>query len=84
MSWIGTIIVSLLAGCIAGLITRGKGLGFIWNLIVGLIGGSIGGALVELFGLHRGHTFWPQLIVSTLGAVVLLWVWGLITKRRMR
>ncbi|MDY6121863.1 MAG: GlsB/YeaQ/YmgE family stress response membrane protein [Porphyromonas sp.] len=82
MGWIGTIIIGILAGAIAGFVTRGKGLGCLWNLLVGYLGSLLGSSLFRLLGFYHGESFWPQLLVSTVGAIVLLTVWNLLTGRR--
>ncbi|MEA1886668.1 MAG: GlsB/YeaQ/YmgE family stress response membrane protein [Bacteroidota bacterium] len=39
MEIIGTIIIGAIAGWLAGLIYKGSGLGLLWNIVVGIIGG---------------------------------------------
>lgn len=53
------------------------------NIIVGIIGAAIGGAIVGLLG-GGGVTGFnlPSLIVAVLGAVVLLAIVNLITRRK--
>ena len=81
-SW---ILFGARAGWIASLITRNNNRqGCLLNIIVGIIGAFIGGAV---FGLLSGGTFtvsWSltAFIVSILGAVALLLVVGLFTRRR--
>ena len=82
ISW---IVFGALAGWIASMITgRNQRQGCIMNIIVGVIGAFIGGLF---YGLLTGNTLnvgWnlTALIVSILGAVVLLLVVNLLTRNR--
>jgi uncharacterized membrane protein YeaQ/YmgE (transglycosylase-associated protein family) len=83
MTICGWIILGGLAGWIASLLTgRNDRQGCLMNIIVGVIGAAIGGAIVGLFGgggvtgLNLG-----SLLVAVLGAVVLLGAVNLITRR---
>src|ERR1700704_6175874 len=70
ISWIS---VGLLAGFIARRLVRGRGLGCLLDIVVGVVGAFIGGFLVSLF-VSPGTTFgfFGSLLVAILGAVVLL------------
>lgn len=84
-AFIAWLIVGGLAGWIASKIMgtdaqMGVGL----NIIVGIVGAYIGGFLLKLFGgvdLGSGN-WWPTFFTAILGAVVLLWIVGLVTKKR--
>ncbi|MGH9687050.1 MAG: GlsB/YeaQ/YmgE family stress response membrane protein [Candidatus Acidiferrales bacterium] len=65
------VIIGLVAGWIAGLITRGHGFGCIVNIILGLIGAVIGGWIFTRLGIPAWG-FWPSLAAATVGAVVLV------------
>lgn len=43
MDWLTFIIVGLIAGWLAGIITRARGLGCLMDIVVGVIGAIIGG-----------------------------------------
>ncbi len=43
------VVVGLLAGAIAGRIARGHGYGWLGNIVLGLLGALIGGAIVSFF-----------------------------------
>ena len=78
---IGAIVIGLLAGYIAErIMSRSHGL--LTNLIVGLVGALLGGFAVRLLGF--GYTgFLPSLVVSTIGAVLLLAILGALSSRRV-
>jgi uncharacterized membrane protein YeaQ/YmgE (transglycosylase-associated protein family) len=84
MSIISWIIIGALAGWIASMITgRNEQMGCIANIVVGIIGGLIGGFVMSMFG-GEGVTGFniPSLLVATLGAVILLAIWNVISGRR--
>ncbi len=75
---IGTIVIGALAGWLSGLFVKKEKGGCLWNIIIGVIGGFIGGNVLGWFGIEWGG-FWGQLGTGIVGAVILLWVWNLIT-----
>jgi uncharacterized membrane protein YeaQ/YmgE (transglycosylase-associated protein family) len=72
-SWLGFLIIGLLAGWIAGKLTKGRGFGFAGNLVVGVLGAVLGGLIFTLLGIGA-FGFVGQLVMAVLGAVVLLYV----------
>ncbi len=80
MSFLGFIFIGLLAGWLAGHLVKGGGFGLVGNIAVGVVGALIGGFLARNVGLSVGTGFWGSLLTSTLGAVVLLVLIGLITR----
>lgn len=69
--FIAWVIIGLLAGWIAGVITRGRGFGCLVNVILGLIGAVIGGWIFTRLGIPAWG-FWASLAAATVGAVVLV------------
>lgn len=65
------VIIGLLAGWIAGVITRGRGFGCLFNIVLGLIGAVIGGWIFTRLGIPQWG-FWASLAAATVGAVVLV------------
>lgn len=88
MGFFAFIILGLIAGAIAKLILPGKqGGGWIATLVLGLIGAMVGGWLAGLFGVKDAYeNFWSILawFWAIGGAVVVLLIWGFITKGRAR
>ncbi len=69
------IVIGLLAGFIAEKIMK-RDHGLMTNLVVGLIGALLGGFLADVFNIvFMG--FLGSLLVSTVGAIVLLALLGL-------
>lgn len=84
MSICGWLILGGLAGWIASLLTGRKDQqGCLMNIIVGIVGAAIGGAVVGILGGGgvSGFNLW-SLIVAVIGAVVLLAVVNLFTRGR--
>jgi uncharacterized membrane protein YeaQ/YmgE (transglycosylase-associated protein family) len=79
VGWFATIVIGILAGFIAEkVMSRSHGL--FTNLVVGLIGALLGGWLAHMLGIiYNG--WWASLLVSTVGAIVLLFLWGMIRGR---
>jgi uncharacterized membrane protein YeaQ/YmgE (transglycosylase-associated protein family) len=84
VGWLSWIIVGLIAGFFAALVVRGHGLGILWNIIVGILGGLLGGWLATSV-FHIGGTVtginWPSILVAFVGAVILLLLFRLISRR---
>ena len=73
------LLIGLIAGWLAGKIMKGKGFGFIGNLVVGVIGAFIGGIVFDLLGIAAIGII-GSLIAALIGALVLLWVAGKLKK----
>lgn len=81
MSIIGWIIIGALAGMLAKFIMKEEG-GLLKNIILGVLGGFVGGFVIQLFGGEgmTGFNVW-SLVVATVGAIVLIGLGRLITKK---
>jgi uncharacterized membrane protein YeaQ/YmgE (transglycosylase-associated protein family) len=77
---IGWIVVGLIAGAVAGRVVRGRGYGCLVDILVGVAGAFIGGALLGGF-IHGVAGFWESLVVALIGAIVLLAALNLLTGR---
>jgi len=79
MGFIWYILIGIVAGYLAGKIMRGGGFGLLVNLLLGIVGGVLGGWVFGLFGLSTTSII-GNLITSTVGAVLLLWIASLFKK----
>ena len=82
VGWIGYIIIGAIAGWIAGKIVKGSGSGILMNIIIGIVGALIGGFLLSFFVDTSSGGWWFTLFTAVLGAVILLWIVGLVQSRR--
>jgi uncharacterized membrane protein YeaQ/YmgE (transglycosylase-associated protein family) len=81
VSIIGAIVIGILAGWIAEQI-MGREHGLLTNLVVGVVGAFLGAFVASLLGVGFAG-FWGSLIVSTIGAILLLAIVGMFRPRRM-
>ncbi len=68
---IGWLIVGLIAGWLAGKVSRGRGFGCIANVLIGLVGAVLGGWIFSQLGIARFGLIY-SLAAATLGAVILV------------
>jgi len=71
MVWVWFIAIGVVAGWLAGLMTRGRGFGLLGDFVIGVIGALVGGFLFRLVGL-AAYGMIGSLITATVGAIVLL------------
>ncbi len=67
------LLIGVVAGWLAGQITRGHGFGLLGDLVVGVVGAFVGGFVFRLVGLGA-YGLVGSLVCATVGAVVLLWL----------
>ena len=65
------IVVGIVIGWLAGQIVKGRGMGLLVDLIVGIVGSILGGWIFGLLGL-AAYGLIGQLVMGVIGAVVLL------------
>jgi uncharacterized membrane protein YeaQ/YmgE (transglycosylase-associated protein family) len=74
VGFLGLLVVGFLAGWFAER-AMNRHHGLLTNILVGIAGSFVGGALAALLGLHF-YGFVGNLIVATAGAVIILWFFG--------
>jgi len=84
MSIIGWIILGLIAGWIASKIVGGQGQGFFLDIALGIVGALVGGFLYSALLGGEGVTGVNigSIIVSVIGAIIVLWVYHAVAGRR--
>lgn len=80
------IVVGAIAGWLAGQVTKGSGFGLVGDIILGVVGALVGGWVAGVFfnapNAINGFNF-STIFVAFLGAVVVLFVTGLVKNRRI-
>jgi len=83
MSLEGLLIVLLIggiAGWLAAVVMRGRGLGIVGNIVVGIVGAIIASWLLPRFGLVIGGGLLGSILHAFIGSVILLFLISLIRR----
>jgi uncharacterized membrane protein YeaQ/YmgE (transglycosylase-associated protein family) len=72
MGIIGTILIGIAAGWLAGQLMKGGGYGLVGDLVLGILGSVVGRWVFGLLGIFSGGGLVGELVVSTVGAVALV------------
>ena len=77
------LLVGLVAGFLASRVMTGRGMGLIWDIVVGILGAFVGGFLASLVGISvsTGTFTVGGLLAAFVGAVILLVVFRALTGR---
>ena len=79
-SFIWWLVIGLIAGALARLIMPGKDpMGIIATMLLGIVGSVLGGLVIwgsDETGFHPAG-----LILSVIGAIIVLWIWRAIKSR---
>ncbi|MGE0850799.1 MAG: GlsB/YeaQ/YmgE family stress response membrane protein [Hyphomicrobiaceae bacterium] len=74
------LIIGAIAGWLAGQLMRGGGFGLIGNIIVGIVGAFVAGWLLPGLGIYIGGTYVAEVINAAIGAIIVLFVVGLLKR----
>jgi uncharacterized membrane protein YeaQ/YmgE (transglycosylase-associated protein family) len=73
------LVIGAVAGWLAGIVYSGAGFGLVGNIIVGILGAIIAGALLPGF-LHFTGLF-GEIISAAIGAIILLVLVSFVSRR---
>ena len=79
MHFLMFLVIGAIAGWIAGQVMKGGGYGLIGDLVIGIIGAFVGGILFGMLGIFASGLI-GRLVMSTIGAVVFLFLVRLIKR----
>ena len=84
LSLIAWLIVGLIAGALARLIMPGRDpMGIFMTIILGIVGSIVGGLVSwAIWPAERGDFPRAGLLLSILGAIVVLWIYRMVKSRR--
>ncbi|PHP68378.1 GlsB/YeaQ/YmgE family stress response membrane protein [Zhengella mangrovi] len=74
VGFFGMLLIGFLAGYIAER-AMNRDHGLLTNILVGIAGSFVGGTLASLLNIAY-YGFLGNLVVATLGAIVILWIFG--------
>jgi len=84
------IVVGIIAGILAGMVVRGRHFRLLTSAIIGLLGAIIGGVLFSLLHISLPPFFntsieirLSDVLISFVGAVIVLLIAGLIYRQRI-
>lgn len=80
MGLLYSLLIGAVAGWAAGKIMKGGGFGLLINIVLGIIGGIVGNWLFGVLGISVGDGVVGDLLTGGIGAIVILFVAGLIKK----
>jgi len=85
MSWLSWIVVGFIAGCLAKLVTGEHRPGCLGTILVGIVGGLLGGAIFKAAGDEGINDFsLRSILVAFVGAAIVLFVWSVASRDRVR
>jgi uncharacterized membrane protein YeaQ/YmgE (transglycosylase-associated protein family) len=70
-SVIAWVVIGLIAGWLAGTVSRGRGFGCIADILLGLVGAFLGGWIFMKLGIFGGGLLY-SIAAATIGAVILV------------
>ena len=79
-SVIAWVVIGLIAGWLAGTVSRGRGFGCIADILLGLVGAFLGGWIFMKLGIFGGGLLY-SIAAATIGAIVLVTIARLFSGR---
>ena len=83
MSILWTIVIGFIVGVIAKIVTPGKNepSGFVLTTILGIVGAFVATFLGQALGYYRPGEY-TGFFGAIVGAVIVLYIWGMFAKRK--
>ena len=74
------LAIGAVAGWLGSVIMTGQGFGLLANIVIGIVGSFFGSWLLAMVGIFDEGSLLGTILTATFGAVVLLFVVGIIKK----
>ena len=74
------LLIGGIAGWLASLVMKGRGLGILGNIVVGILGAFIGTFVLGMAGIAIGGSVLAAIVNAFIGAVILLFLIGLLKR----
>ena len=82
------VLVGFVAGFLASHVALGHGMGLLWDIVIGVLGGLFGGivlaGILHISVAIAGHPILSAMIMAFIGAVILLLIFRLFAGRGYR
>lgn len=82
MNIIAFLLIGAVAGWLGSIIYKGSGLGLPGNILVGIIGSSVGYWLLGALGISLGKGLIGVILTSAVGAIIILFLFNLIFSKK--
>ena len=82
MEIIGTLIIGAIAGYLGSILYKGSGLGLLWNIVAGIIGGYVGYWLLGKLGVSLGSGWLGAILTGAIGAIIILFLLNLVVRKK--
>jgi uncharacterized membrane protein YeaQ/YmgE (transglycosylase-associated protein family) len=82
MGIIWWIVIGVVAGWATGKIMKGSGYGFWVDMLIGIAGAVVGGFIAGHLGFAASGGLIYTLIIAVLGAILLVFIFRLVTGKR--
>ncbi len=78
------LVVGAVAGWLGSIIYKGGSLGFLGNLIIGIIGAIVGNWSFAQLRIDKivNHELIDNIIIATVGAIIVLFLINFVTKKK--
>ncbi len=74
------LVIGAIAGWLSGKIMEGRGFGLLGNMVVGVVGAFVAGLIFPALGFSVGGGIFASILHATIGAIILLFLIGLIKR----
>ncbi len=75
------LLIGFVAGWLAAQFMKGEDFGVLGNTALGVLGAFVGNWVFGILGVHLGGTI-GSIVAAFVGAAMLLWVAGMVKKKR--